>query len=104
MLPCGITGFGKARRYQGLDLTLFDYIPDNRFTSRNVLGCRLARRFSFGDGGVHFSNRYVRTIGFLEEQAARRVLHTGAFATGNPSGRWFNNPFTLKVATARLAF
>lgn len=46
---------------------------------------------------MHFSNRYVRTRGFQEEQAAQKLLHAGAFATGNPSGRWFNNPFTLKV-------
>ena len=41
--------------------------------------------------------RYVRTKGFLEEQAAGRMLHGGAFSTGNPSGKLFNNPFEFSV-------
>lgn len=41
--------------------------------------------------------RYVRTQGFVEEQRAQKMLYAGAFATGNPSGKWFNNPFTFQV-------
>jgi len=41
--------------------------------------------------------RYVRTKGFLEEQAAGRILHPGAFAHSNSSGIMFNNPFTISV-------
>jgi len=54
-------------------------------------------RFSFADGAVHFSNRFVRTKAFQEEQAAKKLLYAGAFASGRPSGQWFNNPFTIKV-------
>lgn len=54
-------------------------------------------RFSFADGKAHFSNRYVRTREFQEEQEAGKILYAGAFASGNPSGQLLNNPFTFQV-------
>ncbi len=39
----------------------------------------------------------MRTKGFVEEQAAGRMLHAGAFSTGNPSGKLLNNPFAFEV-------
>ena len=54
-------------------------------------------RFSFRGGRAHFSNRFVRTKGYVAEQAAGRMLFKGAFTTGNPSGGWFYNPFDFDV-------
>ena len=54
-------------------------------------------QFCFRDGRVFFRNRFVRTAGFVEEQAKERLIYKGAFATGNPSGGWFYNPFDFTV-------
>jgi all-trans-8'-apo-beta-carotenal 15,15'-oxygenase len=35
----------------------------------------------------------VRTKGFVDEQAAGKMMYPGAFATGNPSGKLLKNPF-----------
>lgn len=39
----------------------------------------------------------MRTQGFIDEQAAGKILYSGAFATGNPSGKLLNNPFKFVV-------
>lgn len=53
------------------------------------------------DGRAFFANRFVRTQGFLAEQAAGRLLHRGAFSVGNPAGRGpFANPFSLDIKGA----
>lgn len=57
--------------------------------------------FAFKGGRCFFSNRYVRTEGFLKEQAARRLLYRGAFSVGNPGGGWIYNPFDLSVKGER---
>ncbi|MBD2100684.1 carotenoid oxygenase family protein [Leptolyngbya sp. FACHB-261] len=53
--------------------------------------------FSFaGDGRVHFRNRYVRTEGYLAEQAAGRPLYRGVFGTNKPGG-FFANAFDVRL-------
>ncbi|MCW6035024.1 carotenoid oxygenase family protein [Spirulina subsalsa FACHB-351] len=46
--------------------------------------------FSFRGGRVHFQNRFVRTEGFLKEQAAGKILYRGVFGTQKPGG-WLAN-------------
>lgn len=48
---------------------------------------------TFKDGRVHFRNRYVRTEGFVQEQAAGRILFKNVFGTLRPGGmlaNWFD--------------
>ena len=53
--------------------------------------------FTFiGDGGVRFSNKYVKTAGYVAEQAAGKMLYKGAFATGSTMPGLFN-PFDFNV-------
>ncbi|MFN9624034.1 MAG: carotenoid oxygenase family protein [Cyanobacteriota bacterium] len=41
---------------------------------------------AFGAEGVHLSNRFVRTEGWLAEEKAGRMLHRGVFGTQKPGG------------------
>lgn len=50
----------------------------------------------FESGRVHFSNRYVRTEGFLAESAAGKILYRGVFGT-QKAGGWLANLFDLKM-------
>jgi len=43
-------------------------------------------RVAFADGRAHFSNRYVRTAGYVREEAAGRILLKNVFATLRPGG------------------
>jgi all-trans-8'-apo-beta-carotenal 15,15'-oxygenase len=53
--------------------------------------------FSFTpDGRVRFRNRYVRTEGYLAEQAAGKILYRGVFGTAKPGG-WLANLFDLRI-------
>lgn len=52
--------------------------------------------FRFDRGQVHFRNRYVRTPGYLAEQAADRILYRGVFGTQKPGG-WLANAFDLRL-------
>ena len=45
--------------------------------------------FTFNQGRVHFKNRYVRTEGYIKEQAAGKILYRG-FGT-QKSGGWLAN-------------
>ena len=54
-------------------------------------------RFTFRDGSVSFQNRFVRTKGYQEEAVENKWIYRGAFATGNPSGGIFFNPFDFSV-------
>lgn len=49
-----------------------------------------------GDGRVHFRNRFVRTKGYVEEQAAGRMLYRGVFGT-QPAGGWLRHAFDLRL-------
>ncbi|KAG1669318.1 hypothetical protein FOA52_014880 [Chlamydomonas sp. UWO 241] len=45
---------------------------------------------AFRDGKAFFRNRFVKTDGFLEEQAAGRPTQRNAFSRGSPGGGLFN--------------
>jgi all-trans-8'-apo-beta-carotenal 15,15'-oxygenase len=51
---------------------------------------------TFKGGKVHFRNRFVRTEGYVKEQAAGKILYRGAFGTKREGG-WLANIFDLKV-------
>jgi all-trans-8'-apo-beta-carotenal 15,15'-oxygenase len=50
---------------------------------------------SFTEGRAHFRNRFVRTSGFVAEQAAGKILYRGVFGTQKPGG-WLANFLDLK--------
>jgi all-trans-8'-apo-beta-carotenal 15,15'-oxygenase len=50
----------------------------------------------FQDGRAHFRNRYVRTEGYVAEQAAGKILYRGVFGTQRPGG-WLANAFDTKL-------
>ena len=50
---------------------------------------------AFADGRAHFRNRFIRTKGFVEEQAAGKILYRGVFGTQKPGG-WLANAFDLR--------
>jgi all-trans-8'-apo-beta-carotenal 15,15'-oxygenase len=52
--------------------------------------------FTFAEGRAHFRNRYVRTKGYLQEQAAGKILYRGVFGTPKPGG-WLANIFDLRM-------
>ncbi|MEO1146073.1 MAG: carotenoid oxygenase family protein [Cyanobacteria bacterium J06638_22] len=52
--------------------------------------------FTFKDGNAHFRNRYVRTAGFVEEEAADKFLYRGAFGSQKPGG-WLANAFDFRL-------
>lgn len=52
-------------------------------------------QFSFQEGAVHFQNRFVRTQGFVEEQAAGTILYRNVFGTQKPGG-WLKNAFDFQ--------
>lgn len=78
---------------------------------RNGPGLQAAKRHTFdGDGmvlsfsfpggdqsGVRFKNKFVRTKGFKEEQAAGRPLYRTAFTRGAADGNPFFNPFDFNL-------
>jgi all-trans-8'-apo-beta-carotenal 15,15'-oxygenase len=51
---------------------------------------------AFAKGRAFFRNRFVRTIGFLEEQAAGRILYRSPFGTQKPGGV-LANMFDLRL-------
>jgi all-trans-8'-apo-beta-carotenal 15,15'-oxygenase len=58
-------------------------------------GDGMIAKIGFKDGRAHFSNRFVRTKGYQEEQAAGRILYRGVFGTQKPGG-WLANAFDLR--------
>jgi all-trans-8'-apo-beta-carotenal 15,15'-oxygenase len=60
-------------------------------------GDGLITAFTFtGDGRVHFRDRFVRTEGYVQEQAAKKMLYRGVFGT-QPPGSWWRNAFDLRL-------
>ncbi|GAB4299040.1 MAG: carotenoid oxygenase family protein [Oscillatoriaceae cyanobacterium] len=53
-------------------------------------------KVSFANGRAHFSNRYVRTAGFVAEQKAGKPLYRGVFGTQKPGG-FLANIFDTKI-------
>jgi len=61
-------------------------------------GDGLVYSIAFEDGKpLTFKHNFVGTRGFVDEQAARKMLYKGAFAIGNPKGDAFYNPFDFDV-------
>ncbi|KAJ9506085.1 hypothetical protein QJQ45_016616 [Haematococcus lacustris] len=58
-------------------------------------GCVLALMFPGQGAAPHFSNRYVRTPGFVQEQAAKQPLFRNAFTRGAADGSSWFNPLDL---------
>lgn len=59
-------------------------------------GDGMITRISFIEGKAHFSNRYIQTPEFQEEEKVDRILYRNAFGTQKPGG-WWNNIFDLKI-------
>jgi all-trans-8'-apo-beta-carotenal 15,15'-oxygenase len=51
---------------------------------------------AFDQGRAHFRNRFVRTEGYLAEQAAGKILYRGVFGTQKPGGT-LANAFDLRL-------
>ena len=51
---------------------------------------------AFDEGRAHFRNRFVRTEGYVAEQAAGRILYRGVFGTQKPGG-WLANAFDVRL-------
>jgi all-trans-8'-apo-beta-carotenal 15,15'-oxygenase len=51
---------------------------------------------TFQKGRAHFRNRFVRTEGYVAEQAAGKILYRGVFGTQRPGG-WLANAFDTKI-------
>ncbi|HML77223.1 carotenoid oxygenase family protein [Geobacter sulfurreducens] len=52
-------------------------------------GDGMVQAFRFGDRGIRYANRFVRTRKFVEEEAAGRFLHP-TWSTQAPGGIWTN--------------
>lgn len=53
--------------------------------------------FTFtGDHRAHFRSRFVKTQGYVEEQAAGKMIYRGVFGT-QPPGGWLKNIFDLRL-------
>lgn len=59
-------------------------------------GDGMISRVAFSNGRAHFCNRFVRTQGYVEEQAAGKILYRGVFGTQKPGG-WLANAFDIKL-------
>ena len=60
-------------------------------------GDGMVAKFTFlPDGRVHFRNRYVRTQGYVQEQAEKKLIYRGVFGTQRPGG-WLNNIFDIRL-------
>ena len=53
-------------------------------------------QITFQNGRAHFRNRFVRTEGYLAEQAAGKILYRGVFGT-QKAGGWLANLLDLKI-------
>jgi all-trans-8'-apo-beta-carotenal 15,15'-oxygenase len=51
---------------------------------------------AFHNGHAHFRNRFVRTEGYLAEQAVGKILYRGVFGTQKPGG-WLANAFDTQI-------
>ena len=49
-----------------------------------------------GNGKVNFRNRFVRTEGYVKEQAAGKMIYRGVFGTQKPGG-WLSNFLDMKI-------
>ena len=59
-------------------------------------GDGMISRITFTNGRAHFSNRFVRTKAYVEEQKAGKILYRGVFGTQKPGG-WLANAFDFNL-------
>lgn len=59
-------------------------------------GDGMISKVAFSQGRAHFSNRFVRTEGYVKEQEVGKLLYRGVFGTQKPGG-WLANAFDLRV-------
>ncbi|KXZ52551.1 hypothetical protein GPECTOR_9g595 [Gonium pectorale] len=70
-------------------------IDNPRYRRHTFDGDGMILSLSFKDGRAYFRNRFVRTEGFVKEQAAGRPLFRNSFTRGSADGSLFFNPFDL---------
>ncbi|KAF6256619.1 carotenoid oxygenase [Scenedesmus sp. NREL 46B-D3] len=73
-------------------------VSNERYKRHTFDGDGMVLSFSFDQGRAWFKNKFVRTKGFVDEQAAGRPVHRTAFTRGAADGSLLFNPFdfTLK--------
>ena len=67
-----------------------------RFVHHPFDGDGMICALRFSEGGALFTNRFVRTEGWLAEEAADQVLYRGVFGTQKPGGP-LANAFDLRL-------
>ncbi|EFJ44398.1 hypothetical protein VOLCADRAFT_95405 [Volvox carteri f. nagariensis] len=66
-------------------------VDNPRYQRHTFDGDGMVLSLSFRNGRAYFRNRFVRTEGFLKEQAAGRPLYRNSFTRGSADGSpWFN--------------
>jgi all-trans-8'-apo-beta-carotenal 15,15'-oxygenase len=71
-------------------------VRDGRWVHHPFDGDGMICALRFSAGGALFTNRFVRTEGWLAEEAADRVLYRGVFGTQKPGGP-LANAFDLRL-------
>ncbi|EFJ50758.1 hypothetical protein VOLCADRAFT_88605 [Volvox carteri f. nagariensis] len=68
------------------------HVTNPRYRRHILDGDGMVFSIAFKDGKAYFRNRFVRTKGFLEEQAAGHPLYRNSFTRGSHDGStpWFN--------------
>jgi all-trans-8'-apo-beta-carotenal 15,15'-oxygenase len=59
-------------------------------------GDGMVSSIAFQHGRAYYRNRFVKTEGYVAEQAAQQPLYRGVFGTQKPGG-WWNNLFDLRL-------
>ncbi|GFR46495.1 hypothetical protein Agub_g8073 [Astrephomene gubernaculifera] len=72
------------------------HVANPRYRRHTLDGDGMVFSLGFSGGRAYFRNRYVRTKGFLEEQAAGRPLLRNSFTRGAVDGSLSFNPFDLR--------
>ena len=68
--------------------------PDGQPITQPFDGDGYVSSFTFDDSDkVTFKGKFVKTQGYVEEQAAGKALYRGAFSPANVTGDLFYNPF-----------
>lgn len=71
-------------------------ICNERYQRHTFDGDGMVLSLAFKDGKAFFRNKFVRTTGFVEEQAAGKPLHRNSFTRGSANGNPLFNPFDFK--------
>eukprot|EP00775_Hariotina_reticulata_P005364 gene5364-5599_t len=72
-------------------------VSNPRYKRHTFDGDGMVLSFTFKDGTAWFKNSFVRTQGFLDEQAAGRPVYRTAFTRGSADGNPFFNPLDFKL-------